>query len=239
MPGRVHYHDAMLADDSAQSIEDYLRAARSAIDNLDAALQSAGRSFDDVASCLDFGCGHGRVLRLLQQRIPARRITVCDVDEEGVYFCAAEFGARPLVSRGPIASLRLGRYDLVWSGSVFTHLDRDDGEALLEKLGASLLPGGVLVFTFHGEQSLGHGVDNLYDRIYASDAEAIRREVASDGFAFRPYERTPDYGMSWHTREYLEAQARRLFGDRLVPVLWRPAGWDNHHDVIAFQAAGG
>jgi len=239
IPGRVHRNDAMLFDESEESIDNYLRAASSAVENVEAALESAGRSFDDVDSCLDFGCGHGRVLRALKQHVPANRITACDVDAHGVRFCAAELGARPLVSSWRVDRIRLGRYDLIWSGSVFTHLDREDGETLFERLASSLLPGGVLVFSVHGELSLG-GLGHLYGGLYAEEAEAIRAEVAEEGISFRPYDPSfgsfpGRYGMTWHAPEYFDRVAERRFGDRLERSYFEPHGWDRHHDVLGYR----
>ena len=237
--GRVHRSDTMLFDESPEGIALYLRAGNSAIDNLATVLERAGKGFDDVTSCLDFGCGHGRVLRLLQQKIPPRKITACDVDPVGVGYCAAEFGVRPLVSRWQIEDIRLGSYDLIWSGSVFTHLGADDGRRLFAKLAGSLLPGGLLVFSIHGDYSLG-GLEHFYGGDWAVDADDIRREVAERGWSFRPYgpsygEFPIPYGMTWHTREYFEAMAAELFGDRLRLILWEAHGWDLHHDVLAFE----
>lgn len=237
--GRVHPRDAMLYDDSEESIANYVRAAASALHNIEAALAGVERHFDDVRSCLDFGCGHGRVLRLLQQKIPPQKITACDVDAEGVKFCAEEFGVKPLVSSWNVREIRLGEYDLVWSGSVLTHLDGDDGDALLELLATSLVPGGVLVFSVHG-QYCRDGLAQLYGGLYADEAEAIRREVAEQGFSFREYQgetfgRFPSkYGMTWHDIDHVERRASALSGGRLRRIYWQPQGWDDHHDVMAF-----
>ncbi len=236
VPGRVHHRDTMLQDDTPEGIRLYLRAASSAVDNLAAALDRAGKTFDDVVSCLDFGCGYGRVLRLLRQRIPPQRITGCDVDPRGVGFCAAEFGVRPLLSRWRPAEIRLGSYDLVWSGSVFTHLEAAAGDALFAGLAESLLPGGLLVFSIHGQYSLD-GLEHFYGGAWAGEAGEIRREVAERGVSFRPYDasfgRFPiPYGMTWHAREHFEEQAAER---SLEPILWQPRGWDLHHDVLAFR----
>ena len=242
--GRVHRADAMLYDTSEESIVNYVRAAQSAMENLEAALEAGGRRFEDIESCLDFGCGHGRVLRLLQQRIPARRITACDVDEGGVRFCAAEFGVRPLVSNWDIDRIRLGSYDFIWSGSVLTHLDGDDGDRLLKRLGESLQPGGLLVFSLHGEYCR-EGLDQLYGGLYSDEAETIRREVAEQGYSFRVYRdevfgRFPSkYGMTWHDLGYVDRRADELSGGTLERVYWRPRGWDHHHDVVGYRKRDG
>jgi len=239
--GLVHVNDSMLYDESEQAVADYLRAGSSALANIENALRSSGKTFAEVATCLDFGCGYGRVLRQLVQKIPPAKITASDVAEEGVRFCAAEFGVRPLVSSWNVDEVRLGIYDLIWCGSVFTHLDEASCETLFGKLGQSLMPGGgVLVFSIHGQHSLD-GLGTFYGRVYAEEAEQIRREVAEQGICFRRY--TDDsygrfpvpYGMTWHRPEHFERLAAERFGDRLRLTMLEAHGWDQHHDVVAFQ----
>lgn len=239
IPGRVHNNDLMLFDASRESIENYLRAGRSAVDVVADALAEVGRSYGDVASCLDFGCGHGRVLRLLQQKVAPERITACDLDEEGVRFCAAEFGVRPMLSSWDIEQIPFASYDLIWSGSVFTHLDAPSCDLLLRRMGQSLVPGGLMVFSMHGEFSLAN-LQHLYGGEHAADAAMIRREVAAQGISFRRY--TADwgdfagtYGMTWHRKEYLQERAADLTNGALRLAFFRPQGWDHHHDVIAFE----
>lgn len=243
VPGQVHCRDRMLYDESEASIELYLRAGRSALENLERCVGDCGRELSDVRACLDFGCGHGRVLRHLCRHIEPRRITACDVNAEAVRFCAREFGAVPLLSSWRPAELELGEYDLAWCGSVLTHLDRDDGEALLGKLGSSLLPGGVLVLTVHGQAVLDE-LERLYQGVYAAQAPSIRAEVAAQGVAFREYDPAEfgtfpvRYGMAWHAPGFLIDSVRRSCGEKLRLRSHRERGWDHHHDVLAFEHVG-
>ncbi len=242
VPGRVHRGDLMLYDDSPSSIEAYLRAGSSAVVAIEKGLTACGRRFDDVRSALDFGCGHGRVLRQLGQKIPARRITACDTDTTAVRFCGAEFGVRAIVSRPEIESVPLGSYDLIWVGSVFTHLDRSGVDALLRKLGGALRPGGALVFSSQGEFSAAN-LSHLYGGTYRDEGEQIYREYHEDGIGFRPYDAcvsgTPGgvYGMTWLARDYLEKRVAALFGGALMLRHFEPQGWDGHHDVFTFRRA--
>ena len=45
---------------------------------------------------LDFACGHGRVMRTLKAAFPDALLTACDIDRDGVDFCARTFGAAPV-----------------------------------------------------------------------------------------------------------------------------------------------
>jgi SAM-dependent methyltransferase len=232
----------MLYDDSPPSVEAYLRAGRSAVAAIQQGLSACGRRSTDVRSALDFGCGHGRVLRQLRQEIAARHITACDTDATAVRFCGAEFGVHMIVSRPEIESVRLGSYDLIWVGSVFTHLDRSGVDALLRKLGGALQPRGVLVFSSQGEFSAAN-LSHLYGGTYRDEAEQIYREYREDGIAFRPYDAsvigTPGgvYGMTWLARDYVEKRVAAFFGGALVLRHFESQGWDGHHDVFTVQRA--
>src|SRR5205085_1205813 len=69
-------------------------------------------------------CGYGRVLRFLVRRFPDARVTACELLPDAVRFCAATFNAIPAQSAYELDTLTLGaRYDLIWCGSLATHLD--------------------------------------------------------------------------------------------------------------------
>lgn len=85
-------------------------------------MSAAQRS--EPSSILDFGCGYGRVLRVLRNEFPDARITACDVDRGAAEFCAQTFGATAVYSSTDPSEVRLGgKFDLIWVGAVFTHID--------------------------------------------------------------------------------------------------------------------
>ena len=51
----------------------------------------------EVRRVLDFGCGHGRVMRVLRAAFPDAELVACDIDQDAVSFCAETFGARPVL----------------------------------------------------------------------------------------------------------------------------------------------
>src|SRR5688500_17671210 len=96
----------------------YFEVGTSALHCVQRALAVTGAQ---PAAILDMLCGHGWVCRMLRAAFPAAQITVCDLDADGVDFCAAEFGAEPAYSDADVQRVQLARrFDLTWCGSLFT-----------------------------------------------------------------------------------------------------------------------
>jgi SAM-dependent methyltransferase len=103
------------------------------------------------ASILDLPCGHGRELRFLKLAFPNAEFGVCDIDADGVEFCARVFGGHPIVSHEDPADVSFDRqYELAWSGSLFTHLSADRWPGFLEMFARAMEPGGLVLFTANG-----------------------------------------------------------------------------------------
>jgi SAM-dependent methyltransferase len=234
IPGRVHLNDFMFLNSSPQEIASYAERARNVIALIEESLAAAEKTTDDIDRWLDFGCGYGRVVRFLAQRVPPDRIFVSDVVKEGVDFCGSEFGVHPVYSQAELDRVRLGSFDFIYAISVITHLNERNSIAFLRLLGESLTDGGIALFTTHGDWSVVNA------GLYGSEYEARKSEIATlvreRGMAYLPYSFTDeDYGMAWHSREYIEAKMAELHGPHVAPLVFRPHGLDGHQDVHAFQ----
>jgi SAM-dependent methyltransferase len=234
IPGRVHFNDFMFLNGSAEEIASYAERACNVIALIEETLSVAGRTFEDVERWLDFGCGYGRVLRFLVQRVPPERVFVTDVIGEGVEFCRSEFGVTPLRSQPELGSVRLGSFDFIYAISVITHLNERNSRAFLQLLGDSLAEGGIAMFTTHGEWSLEHV--GLYGSELEPHAREIQASVRGRGIAYLRYPFAPDdYGITWHSQQFVEATMAEVHGGSLVPLLFAPHGLDGHQDVYAFR----
>ena len=228
-------NDAMLHEaDSAH----YFAVGASATEQIDAALHAAGNP--DISRVLDFPCGHGRVARWLRARFPKAHLTVSDLDEDGVRFCAATFDATAVPSSTDFDTLEFGsRFDLIFVGSLLTHVSRDDAIRLLRFLLRCLSEAGVAVVSSHGALVVGRSQiatlekRGAYGLSYESNTRALE-DYFKEGVGYAGYPAQPEYGISYIRRAWLEQKLPSL-GAELV--LYRDHAWDDHHDVAAFRRA--
>jgi SAM-dependent methyltransferase len=238
IPGRIHPNDFMFDHASPEEVASYAERAGNVVVNIEDSLGAGGRGYDDVGRWLDFGCGYGRIIRFLVERVPPDRVWASDVIKEGVDFCASEFGVHPLYSRPDLEALELEPFDFVYAISVLSHLNERNSRALLRLLGDALRPRGIAMFTTHGRRSLENPA--LYGAEYGERREEIADTVAADGMTFLPYAFTGGdaYGMAWHTREWVEQTVAELHGDAVRLIRFVPHGLDDHQDVFTFQRDG-
>jgi SAM-dependent methyltransferase len=234
IPGRVHFNDFMFIDSSPDEIASYAERGRNVVSLVEETLAAAGKTIEDVERWLDFGCGYGRVLRFLLERVPPERVSASDVITEGVEFCRSEFGVTALPSHHDLTSVQLGSFDFVYAVSVLTHLDERNSVDFLRLLGDSLTEGGIAMFTTHGEWSLAH--PGHYGSEYEARGAEIESTVRERGIAYLRYAFAPDdYGMTWHSRGFVEATMAELHGKKLRQLLFKPQGLDGHQDVFAYE----
>jgi SAM-dependent methyltransferase len=238
IPGRIHPNDFMFDHASPEEVASYAERAGNVVANIEASLAAGARSFDDVERWLDLGCGYGRVIRFLVERVPPERIWASDVVHEAVDFCSSEFGAHPLYSQPDLEALELEPFDFIYAISLLSHLNERNSRALLRLLGDALSPKAIAMFTTHGRRSVESPA--LYGVEFAERREEIARAVEARGMTFLPYAFTggDDYGMAWHAREWVEQTVAELHGDAVRLVRFVPHGLDDHQDVFAFQRVG-
>jgi len=219
--------DDMCGPDTAR----YFQLGREALGLLQEA--SAGTGNPRIENILDLPCGHGRVARWLRQAYPEARLSVSDLQEPGVDFCIAQLGATGVVAAldGSHWAALTGPFDLIWCGSLLTHLGRDQWIDHLRRFAERLAPQGVLVFTSHGVDVLAKLQAGEKD--YGLSEAQVRQLCASalaEGFGYADYEDQPGYGISlaqpaW-IMELIAAETDLQVRD------YRPAAWDQHQDIV-------
>lgn len=205
-------------------------------------LAGAGASFlNRASSVLDVPCGHGRVMRHLAKLLPDATLHACDLDADGVQFCADTFGARPVVSKPELSEVDFGaQFDLIWVGSLFTHLSRDTTQRWLKHLSEFLTPTGIVVATFHGRWSERIQNENKFRYINDASWQSILRDYRETGYGFADY--TPaeghaymegsGYGISLSKPATVMQMVSNIPGVRMF--MYAERAWADHHDVVVF-----
>jgi SAM-dependent methyltransferase len=192
-----------------------------------------------ISDVFDFGCGHGRAARWFRAAFPEAAIWVTDLDQAGVDWCVKQFGCKD--TGGDIPA---DRFDVVWLGSVFTHLPRQIVEGLIDNLLKSLKPNGLLIFTTHGR----FAVRMMEGSLTASDVpgwshynlergsvEDLIRQHNEEGYGFVNYPHQTEYGVCVAKSHWYSD--RILKHDHYIQILMEEKGSDNHQDVLAFMRA--
>ncbi len=111
-------------------------------------LESRFDEAEAAGAVLDFGSGFGRVSRLLLHDLPPTAIWVADVKAAAVEFQTEHFGVQGLVSSFVPEDFGPDRtFDLIFVGSLFTHLPEDLFHRWLGQLYGLVSGRGVLAFT--------------------------------------------------------------------------------------------
>ena len=166
---------------------------------------------------LDFGCGWGRITRLLSKDWPATKIFGCDPSEDAIGVCknsgvigtfaVSDSANRALVFEEP--------FDIVLAFSIFTHFSEPLHRTTLETLARSIPSGGMLIATIRPRFSLRTRPG------WPRSPELSEMELASmlaryDGgqYVFEPLSlpvEGADWGNSWIPCAYIEREWRRWF----------------------------
>jgi SAM-dependent methyltransferase len=229
---RTHLDDRMYAGSAAH----YLAVGLSAVRVIDQVLGEIGKPPQAVRTILDFPSGYGRVLRFLKVRFPHAAITAAELDREALEFCRRAFSVRTAASRPALSTLDdIGTFDLIWCGSLLTHLDRGASRDLLAFLRRQLAAGGVCLLTTHGPRSAEWIADGSETYLLSP---AARRELLTQfreaGHGYVDYDGRRGYGISL-------ISSARMLGLAAEVGNWNNAcylehAWLDHQDVYAFVA---
>ena len=188
-------------------------------------------------SILDLPCGHGRVARHLRAAYPDAELFVADLDDPGADFCAAEFGATKLKSTPDFTAINFGRrFDLIWVGSLITHLDAQATRNFFGFLARHLSTDGTAVVSSHGAFVAGRlflSQRPLYGLSIAEEA-GILADYQASGYGYCQYPLQDGYGISLASRPWIRDTADRA---GLVVVSHEDHAWDNHQDVVVLGHA--
>jgi SAM-dependent methyltransferase len=239
---KVSASDDMYVDGWSTS---YLTGGLSAGREIRASLDAAGKVIAKGV-VLDFPCGYGRVLRLLKEMFPDSQIVGAEIDAAALNFCRRTFSVQGYASspaRG-LRSLSLPhRFDLIWCGSLITHIDESAAVDLLDFFCRHLADRGVCVFTTLGQKAASGMMAKKEKRSELSEqgVEKLLRDYHEKGYGYTDYSwadasSSGSNGLSLTSRSRIIEMARSV--GRWEPVYYRESGWHELQDVYAFRLSG-
>lgn len=179
---------------------------------------------------LDFACGPGRVATQIKDKLGNCELYGSDIDEEAIKWAStnktdtAQFSVN---KEKPPTKYDDNFFDVIYSISLFTHLDENYQNDWLKEIRRILKPGGIFITTVHGS----------FCRDTCSPEEL--NLLASRGFAFRidhvgrfKIDGLPDfYQTTFHTKYYVEKNWSAYF----EVENYLEGGVHGHHDLITLR----
>lgn len=212
------------------TVERYLGVSANALRAILAGLETVGAP--EPKRVLDFGCGYGRVLRSIRAAFPSAELVACDMDQAALASCASAFGARAVVGTpDPDRIEQVTEVDLIWCGSVLTHIDASAWDTLLRYFSRALNPGGVAVVTTHGRRMAWRAEhDKHHYGLHPRQVDRVLATYQSTGFGYADYEGHDGYGISISSPGWAVQRALGVPGFRIAG--YDEAAWDHHQDVM-------
>ena len=188
---------------------------------------------ESVDNILDFACGAGRVMRYLRAAFPDAAMTGCDVLDYQVDFVSrnvrSDLGWLGKLTREQIDLP--GPYDLIWSGSLLTHIGGDRWMRFIKTFESLLAPGGIVVFTVYGR----HVVDEVRRGenmlgMTPDQVKEILKQYDATGFGFQVTPPFPPQGDAFVSPAWFCSQLEEV--PNLELLLYSEHAWLGQ-DVIA------
>lgn len=179
---------------------------------------------------LDFACGPGRVLSELAPLSRECKFFGCDIDAVAIAWACknlSRIAKFEVNSTSPPLPYALCTFDLIYSISLFTHLDEAAQFLWLTELQRILKPRGIAFVTLHGAHA----------RSSFSAGETAR--LSQEGFLFRvdhkgrlKLDGLPDgYQTAFHSREYVLREWSRFF----EILAYHDGGMHGHQDIVILR----
>ena len=163
----------------------FYNSGHQSVVDLEAVLGVVGRSLSTFSTILDFGSGCGRIALWLEHLSKAgSSLHGVDIDGRAVAWAEDNIPWAEFKVNQPLPPLDYpdGHFDLVFSHSVFTHIDEHYQDRWLDELRRILKPGGYAILSIHGETAFTVFEDAVAGR--GGDPGVIRRELGARGISF-------------------------------------------------------
>lgn len=222
--------DAIVRAHAGNTQNQYLVEGYTLYVKLQQALErAAGKTFDDVGTILDFGCGCGRVTRYLADG--KRRTIGVDIDGASLAWCGASLpGEYRTSGLYPPLDLPPDSIDCVVAVDVVNHFRDADGLRWIGELTRICRPGGVLLVSIASARALTRarlGADH-YAATHGLDFVDLSRNADLDGSIDDP----EYYRNVFHSARYVR-ERWTPFGLRVLDIF--PGLVGNHNDLVILE----
>lgn len=136
--------------------EEYINSGKEDVQIMLDLLASNGYTERNEQTVLDLGCGGARMLRNMKANMPNSEFWGLDIDAKLIYWNKLNLGDRAnFATTTLVPHLPFGDeyFNLVYTGSVFTHID-DLAEAWLLEVKRILKKGAIFYLTIHDESTV-------------------------------------------------------------------------------------
>jgi SAM-dependent methyltransferase len=214
------------------SMAHYLGTGMEATRLIKNSLALINRSPDDVKDILDFPCGFGRVLRHLKVGFPNSNIIGSEIFQNCLDFCSNQFKIDTFLSDKNFNIRSERNFDVIWCGSLFTHLSSNRFDKLIKFFESQLKEGGIMIFTTHGRFSR-HNIDTIRYELSRPRILQMKIGYETTGYGYTNYNNSDSYGLTFIKLSWLAKYFNRNPNLKIVGHYER--GWDNIQDVIVLQ----
>jgi ubiquinone/menaquinone biosynthesis C-methylase UbiE len=138
------------------TVDEWLESGRRHVTAMRDLLAASGHSFHDGSRVLELGCAAGRMLRNFEDIARRGEVWGTDISAEHIFWCKQHLSPPFhffIATTTPHLPFADAYFDLIYAGSVFTHID-DLADTWLLELRRLLKPGGRLYITIHDNHTV-------------------------------------------------------------------------------------
>jgi len=139
-----------------RTIEEWQESGQKHVAKMRRLLADSGYQFEQGHRVLEMGCAAGRMLRCLEDVTDECEIWGTDISGEHIVWCKQNLSPPFhffITTTTPHLPFADGYFDVIYAGSVFTHID-DLADTWLLELRRLLKPGGRLYITIHDNDTI-------------------------------------------------------------------------------------
>ncbi|MBQ1543669.1 MAG: class I SAM-dependent methyltransferase [Clostridia bacterium] len=194
---------------------------------------------------LDLPCGSGRVTRHFRAFFPEATIVACDLYDYHYNWCAQHFGAIGQKSTEHFKDLNFDvKFDLVFCGSLLTHLPEDDYKAAIDCIVRSLSDNGIAIITLQGRHAEWIQ-EHKYQFIEPELFKIAMKSVPKTGFGYVDYNQhwldsvwkeQSHYGVAMVRPHFATKHIEEDYSVRILGYIER--AWDDSQDALIIGKPG-